>query len=50
MMAGRVHRNAATEDAEHRPGGDDKFYATPGNQIGHAAQRRRSGPVARTLT
>lgn len=48
MMAGRVYRNEPTDDGEQRPGGEDKFYATPGNTIGHAAQRRR-GPVPRTL-
>lgn len=50
MMAGRVYRAEATEDAEQRPGGDDAFYATPGNNLGGSAHRRRSGPVSRTLT
>lgn len=48
MMAGRVYRNEATDDGEARPGGEDKFYASGSNQIGHAAQRRR-GPVPRKL-
>lgn len=41
MMAGRVYRAESTEGDEQRPGGSDKFYAPSGNQIGHAAQRRR---------
>lgn len=41
MMAGRVYRAEATDTDEARPGGSDKFYASQGNQIGHAAQRRR---------
>lgn len=48
MMAGRVYRNEATDEAEQRPGGEEVFYASKSNQIGHAAQRRR-GPVPRTL-
>ncbi len=50
MMAGRVYRAEATEDGEGRPGGSDNYYATPGNVIGGATQRRRRGPVPRTLT
>lgn len=49
MMAGRVRHAQFDGDSKLRPEDADKFYATPGNQIGHAA-RRRSGPVARTLT
>lgn len=48
MMAGRVYHAQATDSDERRPGGDDKFYAPSGNQIGHAAQRRR-GAVQRKL-
>lgn len=48
MMAGRVYRAEATDSDEDRPGGADKFYASQGNQIGHAAQRRR-GAVPRKL-
>lgn len=48
MMAGRVYRAEATDTDEERPGGSDKFYATAGNQIGSAGQRRR-GPVQRKL-
>jgi hypothetical protein len=51
MMAGRVYRaEAAINEGielpgdEDRPGGADKFYASKGNTIGHAAERRR-GPV-----
>lgn len=49
LMEGRVY--AAQSDVpvaapgDGRPGGEDKFYAPKGNQIGHAAMRRR-GPVA----
>jgi len=48
MMAGRVYRAEATDESEARPGGAENFYASPGNTIGHAAQRRR-GPVPRSL-
>ncbi len=57
MMAGRV-RDARTgyinpetgESDAVDPREADNFYATPGNTLGGSAQRRRSGPVSRTLT
>jgi hypothetical protein len=48
MMAGRVFHAEATDSDESRPGGSELFYASQGNQIGSAAQRRR-GPVPRKL-
>lgn len=48
MMAGRVYRAEGGWEDEERPGGNDKFYASQGNQIGHAGERRR-GLVQRKL-
>lgn len=47
MMAGRVYRGEATEDNE-RSQDEDNFYVPEGNQIGHAAERRR-GPIPRKI-
>lgn len=47
MMAGRVYRGEATDTQEARPGGEDNFYVPSGNTIGHAAQKRRRGPIPR---
>lgn len=48
MMAGRVYRGEATEDDERSGADEDNFYVPEGNQIGHAAERRR-GPIPRKL-
>lgn len=45
MMQGRIYRGDTTEAGEARPGGQDNFYIPSGATLGHAGQRRRSGPI-----